>query len=207
MPSSSSILRGRALAKVSRFAAQSQAYVAPRLESAAGAAAGKLASLRDAYAARDEREQERERERSLAEGSASRDRGGPRSAWDAPVEPKVLTTPKKALDKARRVGDGIGELPAFAAALHAGAGAGGGLLSSAPPSPNESRSSRWGGIVGSYFSTYAPSVASSSGEGGAASAKGKGKALAFEEVDEDKVVCFPGVRPSFPPPSSRAPAR
>lgn len=186
MPSSSSLLRTRALAKVSRLAAQTQTYVAPRLESAAGAAAGKLASLRDAYAARDERS-------ALEGGGGGGDR---RSAWDAPVEPRVLTTPKRALDKTRRIGGDIAELPAFAAAVHAGAGigAGAGLMPSAPPSPSESRTSRWGGL-GSYFSTYAPSVASSAGGGGTSSAKGKGKALAFEEVDEDKVVCFPGVSP------------
>ncbi|BGP49351.1 hypothetical protein JCM10450v2_005239 [Rhodotorula kratochvilovae] len=190
MPSTSSLLRSRALAKVGRLASHTQTYVAPRLESAAGAAAGKLASLREAYNARDERE--RERERSLGPE-------GGESSWDAPVESRLLTTPKRALNKMRGAGAEIAELPALAAAVHAG----GGLMAGTPPSPSE-RSSRWGGL-GSYFSTYAPSAASSPGgastsTGGMASGKGQGKALAFDEVDEEKVVCFPGYATLQPAP-------
>ncbi|GAA6053407.1 hypothetical protein JCM3770_002309 [Rhodotorula araucariae] len=187
MPSTSSLLRSRALAKVGRLASHTQTYVAPRLESAAGAAAGKLASLREAYTSRDDRDRDRQSE----------------SAWDAPVESRLLATPKKALNKVRAAGADLAELPALAAAVHAGGLPPGGLTASMPPSPSESRSSRWAGL-GSYFSTSAPSASTSggasTGPGGASGGKGKGKALTYDEVDEDKVVCFPGYATLQPAP-------
>ncbi|CEQ42838.1 SPOSA6832_04703 [Sporobolomyces salmonicolor] len=81
MASSTSALRARALAKVNRLASTTSEYAAPRLQSAASTAAGKLAVLRDHYTS------------SSAAPSSS-------STWAA--EPGVLTTPKRA-QKTRQV--------------------------------------------------------------------------------------------------------
>lgn len=173
--SSPSMFRTRALAKVNKLASQTSEFVSPRLESAKESAAGKLANLKDAYYA--------QQQQTNGVGAG----GHTESDWA--TSERVLAPPKKAL-RTRQVQGEFAE-PSLAA---------GGLRSrgmTPPGSPTESRTGKWAAGIGSYFSTNAAPVTTASSSATGTPSKGKGKALLTDDIDEERIVCFPGVRGAF----------
>ncbi|GAA5992316.1 hypothetical protein JCM11641_005605 [Rhodosporidiobolus odoratus] len=172
--SSSGMLRARALAsKVNKLAHQTSDYAAPKLTHAAS-------KVKDAYGAYSA---------SHATGSSAGmgERGMSTNAWG---EREVLTTPKKAL-RSRQLQGVDAELPTLAGT--SGKTGTGSVESTPPTSPvNEkgASSSRWGGW-GSYFMAGSYSEEGQAGTAGNAGGQGKIK-IGADDIEEDKVVCFPG---------------
>lgn len=113
------------------------------------------------------------------------------SSWDRNDDPGILTTPKK-VQKSRQQ-QHQGSMSEFDAML---------LRGSALPSPSlsssdqqQQKASRWGGI-GSYF-TGNSSMSSSSSSMSGSSSSGTMKPPLAQDLEKEKIVCFPGVSPLF----------
>lgn len=192
------MLRARALAKVNRIAATTHDYVAPRLGSAAHSASSRLQTWRD----------------SSSSSSVS-------SPQDEPAQLTYqVRQPKRAAAASAAAGTAGWSAPALEHGdLHQRyAGSARSLATSATSSATEASapSRKWTASgLGSYLhlSSYGTSAATatapdpdsatatSSANSTATGSRSK-PAVGADDVDEDKILCFPGVRLSGPLSSS-----
>ncbi|GAA5992824.1 hypothetical protein JCM10908_001356 [Rhodotorula pacifica] len=194
--SSTSMLRARALAKVNRIAATTHEYVVPRLDSAASSAATRLANWRD----RDALEQEQER------GVGATGAGG--YAYQV-RQPKKAATARATPLSSSAATDWSPSSPTHYTSSSRSIST---TTTSAADQPPQTPSRKWTASgLGSYLnlSSYnssandpdsaPPTVGAASSSASAASTttgskggKGKGGAVGVDDVDEDKILCFPG---------------
>lgn len=221
-----SMLRSRALARVNRIAAATGDYVAPKLESAAVSASTKLAHWRDR-----DRELQQQQAQSYATTTTTTApvaaAGGPDGGYAYQVrQPKRAAAASSSSSSARALNPSTSDWYPSSSELAQGAPPYTRSMTTSSTAPSEAPSStstasssrKWTTSgLGSYLnlSSYtafggggtnvdADSVAATGGTG-----KGKGKAAAVgtDDIDEDKVLCFPGVSlvgktPATPPPAA-----
>ncbi|POY71520.1 hypothetical protein BMF94_5441 [Rhodotorula taiwanensis] len=206
-----SMLRNRALARVNRIAAATGDYVAPKLESAAVSASTKLAHWRD----RDRELQQRQAQSYATTTTTTAPvaaAGGPDGGYAYQVrQPKRAAAASSSSSSARALNPSTSDWYPSSSELAQGAPPYTRSMTTSSTAPSEAPSStstasssrKWTTSgLGSYLnlSSYtafggggtnvdADSVAATGGTG-----KGKGKAAAVgtDDIDEDKVLCFPG---------------